>query len=92
MTHNSKLPPTTELFSADDLVQRHPQILNQHRVQWALRHRKRNGLNDAVFETRSGALLVHEPEFIRWYLGLCGRKKPRALRKRLIRTIVDARD
>lgn len=72
------VPPTTELFSRHALVQRHPNLLTEPRVQWALRDRKRNGLAGAVYESRGGQLLVHEPAFLRWFLNLDGRAKPRA--------------
>jgi hypothetical protein len=75
------LPPTTELFTRQQLVARHPHLFSDARVTWALRHRARNGLGDAVFASRSGELLVHEPGFLRWYLGLSGRAKPRAARR-----------
>jgi len=76
------LPPTSELCSKVALVERHPNLLTHCRVQWALRNRATNGLASVVYETRSGQLLVHEPEFLRWYLGLTGRSKPRASRTR----------
>ena len=72
------IPPTSELFSKEGLVERHPNLLTYPRVQWALRNRTRNGLSSIVHESKSGQLLVHEPEFLRWYLGLTGRSKPRA--------------
>jgi hypothetical protein len=74
------IPPTSELFSKEALVGRHPNLLTHPRVQWALRNRARNGLSSVVYESKSGHLLVHEPEFLRWYLGLTGRSKPRASR------------
>jgi len=74
------IPPTSELFSKEALVERHPNLLTYPRVQWALRNRTRNGLSSIVHESKSGQLLVHEPEFLRWYLGLTGRSKPRASR------------
>jgi hypothetical protein len=74
------IPPTSELFSKEALVERHPNLLTYPRVQWALRNRARNGLSSVVYESKSGQLLVHEPEFLRWYLGLTGRSKPRASR------------
>lgn len=74
------IPPTSELFSKEALVERHPNLLTYARVQWALRNRARNGLSTVVYESKSGQLLVHEPEFLRWYLGLTGRSKPRASR------------
>lgn len=42
-----------------------------------------------VYESKSGQLLVHEPEFLRWYLGLTGRSKPRAFRvlRRVVRVL-----
>jgi hypothetical protein len=76
------IPPTSELFSKEGLVERHPNLLTYARVQWALRNRAKNGLSTVVYESRSGQLLVHEPEFLRWYLGLTGRSKPRAARVR----------
>jgi hypothetical protein len=75
-----EIPPTSELFSKEALVERHPNLLTRPRIQWALRNRARNGLSSVVYESKSGQLLVHEPEFIRWYLGLTGRSKPRASR------------
>lgn len=74
------IPPTSELFSKEAMVERHPNLLNSARIQWALRNRARNGLSGVVYESKSGQLLVHEPEFLRWYLGLTGRAKPRASR------------
>jgi hypothetical protein len=78
------LPPTNELFTRRPLVERHPTLLNDNRVAWALRHRHTNGLNaaGAVFDSPCGELLIHEPAFLRWFLGLAGRTKPRAARRR----------
>lgn len=78
------LPPTTELYNKSQLIQRHPHLLSDHRVAWALRNRKANGLSNAgaVFDSPCGELLIHEPAFLSWLLGLAGRGKPRALRKR----------
>ena len=77
------LPPTAEIFPRREFAARHPTILNRHRVEWALRNRKRNGLDKAgaVFESRGGELLIREPAFLAWFLGLSGRAKPRALRR-----------
>lgn len=77
-------PPTAELFPARQLTPRHPHLLNEHRVAWALRNRRTNGLNaaHAVFESPCGELLIHEPAFLAWFLGLSGRAKPRAVRGR----------
>jgi len=74
------IPPTSDLFSKEALVERHPNLLTYPRVQWALRNRATNGLSSVVYESKSGQLLVHEPSFLRWYLGLTGRSKPRAPR------------
>ena len=74
------IPRTSELFSKEALVERHPNLLTQPRMQWALRNRATNGLSSVVYESKSGQLLVHEPAFLRWYLGLTGRSKPRASR------------
>lgn len=76
------LPPTNELFGQAQLVERHPSILNMSRVQWAVRNRDKNGLSDAVFETKGNELYIHEPTFLRWFLGLAGRGKPRAARRK----------
>jgi hypothetical protein len=75
------IPPTSEIFSKEAMVERHPNLLTPARLQWALRNRACNGLSSAVYESKSGQLLVHEPEFLRWYLGLSGRAKPRAGRR-----------
>jgi hypothetical protein len=79
----SAVPATSELFNKAALVARHPNLLTEARVQWALRNRARNGLGPSVYESRSGQLLIHEGEFISWYLGLSGRAKPRASRAML---------
>ncbi|MGO8977217.1 MAG: hypothetical protein ACLQNV_27295 [Steroidobacteraceae bacterium] len=78
------VPPTSELFPQAALVERHPTILFRARVQWALRNRFKNGLADAgaVFESKGGEVLIHEPAFLRWFLGLSGRSKPRAPRRK----------
>jgi hypothetical protein len=76
-----QVPPTSELFPRQALVARHPTLLTEPRVQWALRNRARNGLASAVFESRGGELVIHEPSFLAWYLGLSGRAKPRASRR-----------
>jgi hypothetical protein len=77
-----EIPPTAELFPRHALVQRHPNLLTEPRLQWALRRRATNGLSDAVFESRAGELIIHEPTFLRWFLGLAGRAKPRAARRK----------
>jgi len=76
------IPPTSELFSKGALVERHPNLLTQPKVQWALRNRATNGLSSVVYESKSGQLLLHEPGFLRWCFGLTGRSKPRASRMR----------
>ena len=77
------LPPTSELYTRRQLAERHPHLLNEHRVTWALRNRHRNGLNTAgaVFDSPCGELLIREPTFLAWFLGLAGRAKPRATRR-----------
>jgi hypothetical protein len=77
------LPPTTEIFPWRPFVQRHPSLLNDHRMSWALRKRTENGLSDcgAVFDSPCGEILVHEPKFLAWFLGLSGRAKPRSGRR-----------
>lgn len=79
----SHTPPTSELFPARQLVARHAHLLNEHRVAWALRQRRCNGLakTGAVYESPCGELLIHEPAFLSWFLGLSGRAKPRRLRR-----------
>ena len=75
------LPPMTELVTKTQLVARHPHLLSLNRVTWALRCRTVNGLSGAVFDSPCGELLIHEPSFIAWFLGLTGRAKPRARRR-----------
>lgn len=74
-------PPTAELFTKTQLVVRHPHLLSANRLVWALRRRAVNGLSDAVFDSPCGELLIHEPAFLAWFLGLNGRTKPRAARR-----------
>ena len=76
------LPPTTELVTKAQLVARHSHLLSVNRVTWALRCRAENGLSAAVFDSPCGELLIHEPAFLAWFLGLSGRAKPRAGRWR----------
>lgn len=71
------LPPTTELVTKTQLVIRHSHLLSVNRVTWALRCRATNGLSAAVFDSPCGELLIHEPSFLAWFLGLSGRAKPR---------------
>lgn len=73
----SRIPPTEEIVNRQELVRRHPTILTEASVQWALRKRATNGLASAVYEARSGALLIHEPTFINWFLEPKGRREPR---------------
>ena len=40
--------------------------------------RGERGLFDAVFDSPCGELLIHEPSFLAWFLGLSGRARPRA--------------
>jgi hypothetical protein len=75
------LPPTTELVTKAQLVARHPHLLSANRVAWALRRRALNGLAGAVFDSPCGELLIHEPSFVAWLLGLGGRAKPRGTRR-----------
>jgi hypothetical protein len=76
-------PPPSEVFRASQFPQRHPHLLSENRVTWAVRHRRTNGLDaaGAVFESPCGELMIHEPAFLAWFLGLAGRAKPRAPRK-----------
>jgi len=74
------IPPTAELFTKSQLVARHPHLLSANRVTWALRHRAANGLSGAVFDSPCGELLIHEPTFLAWFLGLKGQSKPRTAR------------
>lgn len=75
------VPPTAELFTKSQLVARHPHLLSANRVAWALRHRAANGLVEAVFDSPCGELVIHEPAFLAWFLGLKGRSKPRTGRR-----------
>jgi len=75
------IPPMTELVTKAQLVAKHPHLLSLNRVAWALRYRAVNGLSDAVYDSPCGELLIHEPSFLAWLLGLSGRAKPRALRR-----------
>lgn len=81
---DTPLPPASELFTRKQLVERHSHLLNKHRIDWALRNRARNGLDacGAVFHSPCGEDLIREPAFLAWFLGLAGRSKPRAARRR----------
>lgn len=75
------IPPTVELVTKAQLVAKHPHLLSVNRVTWALRCRSANGLSAAVFDSPCGELLIHEPSFLAWLLGLSGRAKPRTGRR-----------
>jgi hypothetical protein len=77
---STNLPPTIELFTIAALVERHASLFTISRLKWALRNRIANGLSDtkAVFESRAGELLIWEPRFLEWFLGLTGRNLPRS--------------
>jgi hypothetical protein len=77
------LPPTSELFTQRQLAERHSHLLNHNRIIWAVRNRAGNGLKaaGAVFESPCGEHLIHEPAFLRWFLGLTSRNKPRSTRR-----------
>jgi hypothetical protein len=81
--HMLKLPPTTELFSLRALADRHPMLLSENRLRWAIRNRHFNGLATAgaVYESPVGEFILHEPSTLTWLLGLSGRAKPRRARK-----------
>ena len=76
------LPPTSELFPVRQLIQRHPHLLTTNRMTWITRFRDKNGLTAGgiVFESPVGELLIHEPKFLEWFLGLSSRAKPRRVR------------
>src|SRR6185437_11678330 len=74
-------PVQAELPTKTQLVARHPHLLSLNRVVWALRCRAVNGLSAAVFDSPCGELLIHEPAFLAWFLGLSGRSKPRTGRR-----------
>jgi hypothetical protein len=76
------LPPVAELFNRHQLVERHPNLFTEGRLQWAFRHRESNGLKGIVFKSRSGEMVAHEPRLLVWYLGLDGRAKPRRAGRR----------
>jgi hypothetical protein len=84
MPSDPELPPLEEIFARREFAERHPRLLNRSRVEWALRNRSTNGLEAAggVYASPCGQLLVHEPAFLAWFLGLKGRSKPRAARRK----------
>ena len=81
------LPPTSELLSVQDLAVKHAPLLTVSRLKWALRNRTNNGLVqlNAVYESKSGLLLIWEPKFLAWFLGLEGRHRPRSQRRKMNR-------
>ncbi len=74
------MPPPGELFTTKALVARHPNLLTKSRLEWCLRNRETNGLASVVFDTKCKVLLIHEPTFLQWFLGLSCREKPRRAR------------
>jgi hypothetical protein len=80
ISKQTPIPATSELFTKEAMIERHPNFLTRPRIEWALRNRARNGLENVVYESKSGQLLIDESGFLRWYLGLTGRAKPRGAR------------
>ena len=80
----TQTPSPSELFPAARFAERHPHLLSANRVAWAVRHRRRNGLADCggTFESPLNQVLICEPAFLAWLVGLAGRKKPRASHRR----------
>jgi hypothetical protein len=78
------LPPAAELFTLKQLAERYPQLMPVNRLRWAVRHRHRNGLAaaGAVYESPVAGIILHGPSTLAWLLGLTGRAKPRASRRR----------
>lgn len=78
------LPHANNLFPAAKFAERHPNLLNANRVAWAVRHRRVNGLAECggTFESPLNQVLINEPAFLAWLVGLAGRKKPRSARRR----------
>jgi hypothetical protein len=76
-------PRTEELFNRRQLAARHPHLLSEHRIAWAVRNREKNGLTarGATFDSPCGEILIHEPAFLAWFLGLKGPAKPRRARR-----------
>src|ERR1700730_2792370 len=65
---DASLPPASEICTRRELVKRHPHLLSEHRVTWALRNRSKNSLSacGAVFKSPCGELLIREPVFLAW--------------------------
>ena len=80
----NNFPHPAELFSIHALAERHPTLLSVNRLRWAIRNRHINGLAaaGAVFDSPVGEFILHEPAVINWVLGLSGRAKPRAARRK----------
>jgi hypothetical protein len=78
-----ELPPPSELFTLKQLAERHPTLLPENRLRWAVRQRRKNGLESSgcVFMSPVGELIFHEPTTLAWLLGLSGRAKPRTTRR-----------
>ena len=53
-------PATSELYNSRQLAGRHPHLLNEHRVAWAVRNRQKNGLRH--WENPRDVLLTLQPE------------------------------
>jgi hypothetical protein len=81
ITELPSVPPMMELVTRAQLIAKYPHLLSAHRVEWALRRRATNGLSGAIFDSPCGKLLIHEPSFVAWFLGLSGRAKPRVTRR-----------
>lgn len=64
------------------MVSNVPMVGRTHLSTWISNDTKAvNGLSAAVFDSPCGELLIHEPSFLAWLLGLSGRATPRATRR-----------
>jgi len=63
--------PLAEYVHYSEVPQHHPGLITPNRIQWMIRNRFENGLNEHVLKI-GNALYVHLPSFEVWLAGQRG--------------------
>ena len=57
----------SEFATKEGLVKEYPDIINMPALEWQLRFREENGLDEAVRKF-GRKILIHKPTFMRWLM------------------------
>lgn len=70
-TAESQIDDLAELDTLDELTARYPEKFTKSQLQWALRFRDQNGLDEAVVKL-GRRLYLHRPTFMLWLMNRRG--------------------